>query len=124
MNSERLPAIELIISLFLFNFSVSYLYICVYLLLNLDSMTACIRRKGMWSSHASRDSESKNPPFYCRKEKSLSVLCSNFLKQYNKDGVDSIGVDHAAFQLGVERRRIYDIVNIPESVGVSTLEGK
>nr|XP_027074497.1 uncharacterized protein LOC113698761 [Coffea arabica] len=44
--------------------------------------------------------KAKNPPFYCRREKSLSALCSNFLKQYSKDGVDSTGVDHAAFQLG------------------------
>ncbi|KAL3526006.1 hypothetical protein ACH5RR_014378 [Cinchona calisaya] len=79
----------------------------------------------MSSSQISNDSETKNPaPFYCRKEKSLGVLCSNFLKLYNKEGADSIGLDHAAFQLGVERRRIYDIVNILESVGVLTRKAK
>ncbi|CAN1153281.1 E2F transcription factor-like E2FF [Linum perenne] len=57
-------------------------------------------------------------PFYCRKEKSLGVLCSNFLNLYNTEGVDSIGLDDAATRLGVERRRIYDVVNILESVGV------
>ncbi|KAI5665578.1 hypothetical protein M9H77_15431 [Catharanthus roseus] len=71
------------------------------------------------------DSETKGgPSVYCRKEKSLGVLCSNFLKLYNRDGVESIGLDNAADQLGVERRRIYDIVNIFESVGVLTRKAK
>ncbi|CAL1357884.1 unnamed protein product [Linum trigynum] len=56
--------------------------------------------------------------FYCRKEKSLGVLCTNFLNLYSTQGLDSIGLDDASSKLGVERRRIYDVVNILESVGV------
>ncbi|KAJ9564339.1 hypothetical protein OSB04_000305 [Centaurea solstitialis] len=70
------------------------------------------------------DTETKNPSLYSRKEKSLGVLCSNFLRLYNREGVESIGLDNAANQLGVERRRIYDIVNILESVGVLTRKAK
>ncbi|KAK9052433.1 hypothetical protein SSX86_029062 [Deinandra increscens subsp. villosa] len=70
------------------------------------------------------DCEAKNPSLYSRKEKSLGVLCSNFLRLYNREGVESIGLDNAANQLGVERRRIYDIVNILESVGVMTRRAK
>ncbi|KDP45424.1 hypothetical protein JCGZ_09673 [Jatropha curcas] len=70
------------------------------------------------SSFVSRESDPSGRQFYCRKEKSLGVLCTNFLTLYNKDGVDSIGLDDAAARLGVERRRIYDVVNILESVGV------
>nr|XP_043608075.1 E2F transcription factor-like E2FF [Erigeron canadensis] len=74
------------------------------------------------------DSVSKNTSsscsIYSRKEKSLGVLCSNFLGLYNREGVDCIGLDNAANQLGVERRRIYDIVNILESVGVLTKRAK
>ncbi|GAB2248978.1 hypothetical protein Droror1_Dr00012337 [Drosera rotundifolia] len=67
--------------------------------------------------------ESKN--HVCgRKQKSLGLLCSNFLKLYDRDGVDSIGIDDAARRLGVERRRIYDIVNVLESVGVICRKGK
>lgn len=44
-------------------------------------------------------------------------LCS-FLSLYDREGVETIGLDDAAMRLGVERRRIYDIVNVLESVGV------
>ncbi|KAL8471468.1 hypothetical protein ACS0TY_028298 [Phlomoides rotata] len=72
---------------------------------------------------ASRDSHKKDP-CYSRKEKSLGLLCTNFLRLYNREGVDSVGLDAAALQLGVERRRIYDIVNILESVGVLQKKAK
>ncbi|XP_031107254.1 E2F transcription factor-like E2FF isoform X1 [Ipomoea triloba] len=79
----------------------------------------------MSSSSIHSDSQSKNPTsLYSRKEKSLGVLCSNFLRLYDRDDVDCIGLDHAADQLGVERRRIYDIVNILESVGLLSRRAK
>ncbi|GLU11194.1 hypothetical protein SLE2022_279540 [Rubroshorea leprosula] len=76
------------------------------------------------SSLVSPELESSGRPYYSRKEKSLGLLCSNFLTLYNRDGVDAIGLDDAASKLGVERRRIYDVVNILESIGVVARRGK
>ncbi|XP_059303828.1 E2F transcription factor-like E2FE isoform X1 [Lycium ferocissimum] len=72
------------------------------------------------ASDPSKDSRST----YCRKQKSLGLLCSNFLSLYNRDDVETIGLDDAARRLGVERRRIYDIVNVLESIGVLARKAK
>ncbi|KQK01999.1 hypothetical protein BRADI_3g59740v3 [Brachypodium distachyon] len=61
---------------------------------------------------------------YSRKHKSLGLLCSNFVAMYDRDGVECIGLDDAARRLGVERRRIYDIVNVLESVGILARKAK
>jgi len=50
---------------------------------------------------------------YSRKKKSLGVLAENFLQRYENcaPGAEVI-VDEAAIELGVERRRIYDVVYV------------
>ncbi|GAB2223758.1 hypothetical protein Droror1_Dr00004498 [Drosera rotundifolia] len=74
--------------------------------------------------HSSAPEPGSRHHAYSRKQKSLGLLCSNFLGLYNRNGVDSIGLDDAACRLGVERRRIYDIVNVLESVGVMCRRAK
>lgn len=59
-----------------------------------------------------------------RKDKSLGVLSENFLKQYRDGGEKEICLDDAAARLKVERRRIYDIVNVLEGVGVVERKAK
>ncbi|KAF8106653.1 hypothetical protein N665_0136s0025 [Sinapis alba] len=61
---------------------------------------------------------------YSRKQKSVGLLCTNFLALYNRHGVETIGLEYASSKLGVERQRIYDIVNVLESVGVLTRRAK
>ncbi|KAG6619041.1 hypothetical protein I3842_12G020900 [Carya illinoinensis] len=76
------------------------------------------------SSSALSEPSTSLPHAYSRKQKSLGLLCSNFLNLYERDGVRSIGLDDASSRLGVERRRIYDIVNVLESIGVLARKAK
>ncbi|GJQ08767.1 hypothetical protein GpartN1_g558.t1 [Galdieria partita] len=50
--------------------------------------------------------------------KSLSLLCENFIKLYGNHSNEEFFVDEVAEILHVERRRIYDIVNVLESLGI------
>lgn len=60
-------------------------------------------------------------PAVSRKEKSLAVLCLNFMAvareaPFNSEGMKIIEIQQIAERLGAKRRRIYDIINILESV--------
>mmetsp|Transcript_5028 Transcript_5028/g.9557 ORF Transcript_5028/g.9557 Transcript_5028/m.9557 type:complete len:584 (+) Transcript_5028:171-1922(+) len=61
---------------------------------------------------------------YKRRDKSLGVLCVNFMLRYNKmkvlnpESTPSVSIDEASAYLAVERRRIYDIINILESINI------
>jgi len=55
---------------------------------------------------------------YNRKEKSLGELCKKFIYLYGSKKYWIIALDEWTYTLGVERRRIYDIINILESFNV------
>lgn len=59
-----------------------------------------------------------------RKSKSLGHLCKNFIKYFSKEENSIIIIDECAKMLGVERRRIYDIINILEFFGCLNRKGK
>ena len=51
-------------------------------------------------------------------EKSLGELCKRFLSFYGQEGKGVLFLGQCTRELGVERRRIYDIINILESFSV------
>ncbi|XP_049808456.1 uncharacterized protein LOC126251834 [Schistocerca nitens] len=63
-----------------------------------------------------------------RKEKSLSLLCDKFLELFPlevpPDSNLFISLDQAAAQLHTERRRLYDIINVLESLQMASKIGK
>eukprot|EP01017_Pseudomicrothorax_dubius_P020717 TRINITY_DN2249_c0_g2_i1.p1 TRINITY_DN2249_c0_g2~~TRINITY_DN2249_c0_g2_i1.p1 ORF type:complete len:481 (+),score=96.56 TRINITY_DN2249_c0_g2_i1:189-1631(+) len=61
---------------------------------------------------------------YSRKEKSLGELSKKFLFMFGRIDECFISLDAITSELGVERRRIYDIINILESLGVVARKGK
>lgn len=78
------------------------------------------------SNHSSSSENAR--PTVSRKDKSLGLLCHSFLNLYPEypepDERIIVSLDEVAKHLGVERRRVYDIVNVLESVGMVTKEAK
>ncbi|XP_049274674.1 transcription factor E2F7 isoform X2 [Rhipicephalus sanguineus] len=83
---------------------------------------------GMDDELSNHSSNSENQRPTSRKEKSLGLLCQAFLALYPEYTEPSdniiVSLDEVAKHLGVERRRVYDIVNVLESVGMVTKEAK
>ena len=70
-------------------------------------------------------SDASAPERYNRKNKSLGVLAETFLKHFTSSGDgQEIIIDQLAAELAVERRRIYDVVNILEALQVVVKMGK
>jgi E2F/DP family winged-helix DNA-binding domain len=68
---------------------------------------------------------SKPEEKYNRKNKSLGVLAESFLKHFTEtSGCNEIIIDELSESLSVERRRIYDVVNILEALQVVVKMGK
>jgi transcription factor E2F7/8 len=67
---------------------------------------------------------SGNEGIYNRKEKSLGQLCKKFLNLYGSEKYCLICLDACTQKLCVERRRLYDIINILESFSAVSRKAK
>ena len=61
---------------------------------------------------------------YSRKEKNIGELFRRFVMLYIDNRTPEVNLDGAASHLGVERRKMYDIVNILESFEVVSRRAK
>jgi hypothetical protein len=59
-----------------------------------------------------------------RSEKSLETLASRFMESIKKKKADIIDISWLSQVLKVQRRRIYDITNVLEGIGVLSKNGK
>ncbi|CAJ1049595.1 transcription factor E2F8 [Xyrichtys novacula] len=84
-------------------------------------------REGLESSQGSENGE-ESEKMISRKEKSLGLLCHKFLARYpdfpNPALNNDICLDDVATELNVERRRIYDIMNVLESLHMVSRSAK
>ncbi|NXX43223.1 E2F8 factor, partial [Tricholaema leucomelas] len=84
----------------------------------LNNTSEVLQAKHCLQEHLLGEEYEKSHP--SRKEKSLGLLCHKFLARYPDypSSADSsyISLDEVAEELKVERRRIYDIVNVLESL--------
>ncbi|NXT38441.1 E2F8 factor, partial [Pelecanoides urinatrix] len=83
-----------------------------------NTTSGVLQAKHCLQEHLSGDEYEKSQP--SRKEKSLGLLCHKFLARYpdypSTAENNYICLDEVAEELNVERRRIYDIVNVLESL--------
>ncbi|NXQ40580.1 E2F8 factor, partial [Catharus fuscescens] len=83
-----------------------------------DSSNEVLQTKHCLQEHLLGDEYEKSQP--SRKEKSLGLLCHKFLARYpdypSPSQKSYICLDEVTEELHVERRRIYDIVNVLESL--------
>ncbi|NXE98942.1 E2F8 factor, partial [Menura novaehollandiae] len=83
-----------------------------------DSSSEVLQAKHCLQEHLLGDEYEKSQP--SRKEKSLGLLCHKFLARYpdypSASQKSYICLDEVTEELHVERRRIYDIVNVLESL--------
>lgn len=59
-----------------------------------------------------------------RKENSLGSLTSRFMELIQRDGNDTLDLNEAASVLDVQKRRIYDITNVLEGIGLIEKKSK
>ena len=76
------------------------------------------------TSNASKTPKTENVTN--RKEKALGLLCLRFVQEFESRGGEEgdVLLDEAGVTLGVERRRIYDIVNILEAMDIVSRKAK
>uniref|UniRef100_A0A6A7FTB6 Transcription factor E2FB-like n=1 Tax=Hirondellea gigas TaxID=1518452 RepID=A0A6A7FTB6_9CRUS len=72
----------------------------------------------------SEDSKRKKPRLACRYDASLGLLTKKFVELLREASEGVLDLNHAASELRVQKRRIYDITNVLEGVGLIEKKSK
>ncbi|XP_071698639.1 transcription factor E2FC-like isoform X2 [Rutidosis leptorrhynchoides] len=75
-------------------------------------------KKAKSENHTNAVSVDLNLPGACRYDSSLGLLTKKFIKLLNENQDGTIDLNKAAVTLKVQKRRIYDITNVLEGIGL------
>lgn len=89
----------------------------------LTKMSSLFRKMSMAASVSSTSAAASNGA-NCRYDNSLGLLTRKFVALMRSSSTGVVDLNQAAIDLGVQKRRIYDITNVLEGIGLIEKQSK